>query len=321
MIYGIKNKERKIMKKDEEIEKNKTTTIKNIKPNKTLIGASNDEVIYKLNEKFPQLCEDFISLEGEGIGVGIPSLFIRVNKCNNTCNFCDTAFSIPGSDKAVVLNDENEMVDSKQKLINYLKNKYTIHDYDIHNLTITGGEPLLNIDYFNEFIESIVTVFPKINRVIIETNGSILNIEDNCYRLIKQIGKIKTKFEFILSISPKLNGKISHANKLSNCLINNMYKRVLVNYRQILDRHFGLQLKFVHSDVLKVENQPLIDFALTELERPIHRNNILVMPFTPNDPFGKDLDEWNKSKDDAALFALKHFYRYSPRLHLDRNLQ
>lgn len=281
----------------------------------------NANIKYELNNFFPQLIEDFISLEGEGIGVGIASLFLRVNKCNNTCTFCDTAFSIPGH-QSVIIQDKDKLIDSSKNLLEYLMNKYSAHDREfINNLTITGGEPLLNLDYFKEFIDTVIKVFPNINRIIIETNGSILNDKQNCFKLIESTGSLDPNIELILSLSPKLNSRISHSGRISDDEVLDMYILVMENYRSILDKHFDIQLKFVHNDILEIENSKLINYIINSLKYPIPRNKILIMPFTPKDPNNKHKDIWSKNKDDASIYALKNKFRYSPRIHLDRNLK
>lgn len=275
---------------------------------------------YKLNDFYPQLIEDFISLEGEGSGVGIASLFIRVNKCNNNCTFCDTAFSIPGSSKVVKKFNSNGIilnVDSSENLIKYLTTTYTLFDKKyVTNLTITGGEPLLNLNYLDTFLDDIKKVFKNIKRVIIETNGSILGNKTHCKLFKQKIKKFKGKI--ILSISPKLNAKISHSNKLSDEQVFKMYKNVYNNYMKYLKKHSGIQLKFVHSDELVQENEQFLNYILNDSKYKINRNSILIMPFTP-----KNLKngEWQISKNDAARYALKNKFRYSPRIHIDRNLK
>jgi hypothetical protein len=98
-----------------------------------------------------------------------------------------------------------------------------------------------------------------------------------------------------------------------------MYKNVLNNYKCILDAHFDIQLKFVHNDQLSKWNETLIDHALGMCD-PLKKNQILIMPFTPADPLGRDADSWKKSKNAAARYAMKNFFRYSPRVHVDREL-
>ena len=134
-------------------------------------------------DRKPQLIEHFISLEGEGITVGRAALFIRTNQCNLSCNFCDTAFSITGKHPTLV--DDMTSV----AYTNYLKGKYNLFDRDnVTNLSITGGEPLLNLNYFGAMIDATVEAFPKINKVVIETNGfllkdGILTVEDQIWGL------------------------------------------------------------------------------------------------------------------------------------------
>ena len=57
-----------------------------------------------------------------------------------------------------------------------------------------------------------------------------------------------------------------------------------------------------------------------KLIHKIPNDKILIMPYTPNDPLGEDLDFWNDSKDSAANYALHNHFRYSPRIHIDRRL-
>jgi len=102
-----------------------------------------------------------------------------------------------------------------------------------------------------------------------------------------------------LSISPKLSGKISYSNIKNDEEILDIYKNVLNNYKGILD-------------VLSKWNETLIDYALSMID-PLHKNQILIMPFTPVDPLGRDKDSWNSSKDDAARYAMDNYFRYSPR--------
>lgn len=81
--------------------------------------------------------EIFTSIQGEGPYVGYKQLFIRFCNCNLKCNYCDTEFS-----------SENDYVEySPEDLANEV-NKYT----DIHSLSLTGGEPLLSVEFLREFL-------------------------------------------------------------------------------------------------------------------------------------------------------------------------
>ena len=268
---------------------------------------------HEILERKPQLIEHFVSLEGEGITVGRAALFIRTNQCNLMCNFCDTAFSITGKHTPLV----DDMTSAAYT--NYLKNEYSMFDRNnVTNLSITGGEPLLNLNYFGAMIDATLKAFPEINKVVIETNGYLLKEKDNCFKLIEQIGKFYPRIHFILSLSPKLSGKVSFAGKEDDISILDSYKKIIKNYRTLLSAHFDIQLKTVYSQLLLESNEPLINHCIQN--HLLSRDQILVMPFTPKDPMGKNVEEWTKSKNEAARYALKHYFRYSPRIHIDRNL-
>jgi len=270
-----------------------------------------------LNRK-PQLIEHFFSLEGEGATVGRSALFIRTNQCNLKCSFCDTSYSIKGD------ADQLHPDMTSESYTNYLIENYSedIREHT-HSLSITGGEPLLNLDYLKEIIERTMKAFPAIKNIIIETNGILLQHREICLKLVEQVGKFVPNVKFILSISPKLSGKVSHSDKLTDDMVLEQYKKVIINYKWLLDAHFDIQLKVVHSDELKIQNEPLIRFALgktKEINDTLRHDQILVMPFTPPHPIDRDKELWEESKDNAAKYAMKYHFRYSPRIHIDRRL-
>ncbi len=264
-------------------------------------------------ERKPQLVQHFVSLEGEGGTIGRSALYIRTGECSLRCNFCDTAYSVEG-------DGEYDIVDmTTQKYVDILRNTYSrAQRQNITNLSITGGEPLLNINYIKELILKTTEAFPKITQIIFETNGTMLSQQENCFKLIEQVGTLHPTISFMLSISPKLSGKISYSSIMTDKEVLDIYKKVMVNYQNILDAHFDIQLKFVHSEELSKWNETLIDYVLDM--NTIVKNQILIMPFTPQDPLGKDRDSWEKSKDSAAQYAMQNFFRYSPRVHVDRKL-
>lgn len=75
-----------------------------------------------------KLVEIFYSIQGEGIRVGTPNIFIRFSTCNLSCDFCDTPY-----------NDINLELD-KNEIIDY------IEKFPCKNIILTGGEPTLQID-------------------------------------------------------------------------------------------------------------------------------------------------------------------------------
>lgn len=94
--------------------------------------------------------EIFESIQGEGPYIGSNQLFIRFSNCNLNCAYCDTDFK----------TDLKEYTtDNLIKEIEKYKN--------IHSISLTGGEPLLETEFLKEFLQ-------KTNKKIyLETNGTL----------------------------------------------------------------------------------------------------------------------------------------------------
>lgn len=103
-----------------------------------------------------KVVEIFESINGEGRRVGQLALFIRFQKCNLDCSYCDTKWA-NGDDADYVLMTEDEIYDK-------------VLESKIQNITITGGEPLLQKDIYI-LLEKLST--NKNINIEIETNGSI----------------------------------------------------------------------------------------------------------------------------------------------------
>ena len=115
------------------------------------------------------IIESFISIQGEGLRTGRPTLFIRLNGCNLRCVFrnsagkvascCDTPYaSFEGSSEGKYTDDDviKMFTDNPQ----------------IKDIVITGGEPLLNQTSLEEFIKKLREV--RDFTLTIETNGTIV---------------------------------------------------------------------------------------------------------------------------------------------------
>ncbi len=115
--------------------------------------------------------EIFESQQGEGIYIGVNQLFIRFSKCNLNCAYCDTDFKT------------NLKEFTSDELIK------EIEKYDnIHSISLTGAEPLMETDFLLELL-------PKITKKIyLETNGTL-------YRELKKI----IRYIDIISMDIKLS--------------------------------------------------------------------------------------------------------------------
>lgn len=108
-----------------------------------------------------KIVEIFSSIQGEGLYVGQKQIFIRFAGCNLRCDYCDEFESWKEKNfKDWSLTETLEKVD-----------ELLIRD-KIENVTLTGGEPLLNTDFIREIIP-----FLKIRRLKIhlETNATLVS--------------------------------------------------------------------------------------------------------------------------------------------------
>ncbi len=71
--------------------------------------------------------EIFYSLQGEGLQVGVPTVFVRFFGCSLRCKWCDSMYAVEGNDYTEFTIDE---------LINKIEKLRCGH------ICITGGEPL-----------------------------------------------------------------------------------------------------------------------------------------------------------------------------------
>lgn len=100
----------------------------------------------------------FVSRQGEGICVGDPQVFVRFGGCNLVCDYCDTPESIPAA------------AGRKETLDDLLSRIVTLDAGAKHPVSLTGGEPLLQVSFLEEFIPALRA---RGHRIYLETNGTL----------------------------------------------------------------------------------------------------------------------------------------------------
>ncbi len=103
---------------------------------------------------FP-VVEHFISINGEGTRAGELALFVRFKGCGLNCSYCDTAWAKRSDAPAEMLSAEDIAGMAAKS--------------GIKNVTLTGGEPLMQKD----IAVLVRLLIQNGSRVEIETNGSI----------------------------------------------------------------------------------------------------------------------------------------------------
>lgn len=97
-----------------------------------------------------RICEIFKSIQGEGLTMGVPTVFVRTVGCNLRCIWCDTQYSMDGGEEMTL----QEIMDRVG---------------DCRTVCVTGGEPMLQ----SEMPELLGMLLAAGKMVVLETNGSV----------------------------------------------------------------------------------------------------------------------------------------------------
>jgi len=104
-----------------------------------------------------KVSEIFYSIEGEGIEIGRPEVFVRLSGCNLRCVWCDTKYT---------------WYDGKEMSVDQVLEE--IKHHPCKNVSITGGEPLLQRE---ELLDLVKRLKDMSYWVQINTNGTIFDKE------------------------------------------------------------------------------------------------------------------------------------------------
>jgi len=117
------------------------------------------EELFKLPRVMPpkgkgtlRITEIFLSLQGEGVFIGVPTVFVRTAICNLRCSWCDSAYTF-GPGKEMTL----------EAIIK------EIQQHKVKHVCITGGEPLLQ----RETVTLIGRLLDLGYSMVLETGGSL----------------------------------------------------------------------------------------------------------------------------------------------------
>lgn len=137
--------------------------------------------------------EIFSSIQGEGPVVGYKQLFIRFCGCNLNCAYCDTEFS-----------EGKEF--TPQELFDKISTEYDLKTF--HSISLTGGEPLLNVEFLKEFLP----LAKGQTKIYLETNATL---SQNLLEIKEFIDIISADIK--LETATGLNTFEKHSEFLSKC--------------------------------------------------------------------------------------------------------
>lgn len=108
-----------------------------------------------------KISEIFESVQGEGVNIGKPSIFLRTALCNLTCTWCDTKYTWDWKNYDYAKEVKDVSIPDVRK---------QIESYGKDRLVITGGEPLLQQEGLAKLLYELDSGY----FVEVETNGTII---------------------------------------------------------------------------------------------------------------------------------------------------
>lgn len=112
--------------------------------------------------------EIFFSLQGEGLYMGLPFVFIRFNRCNLDCAYCDTPAALSDSPFCRIFPPHSGQYFTIENPIDIEELRQQLQTFPSHFITFTGGEPLLHSEFITEALPLWQGKF-----LLMETNGTI----------------------------------------------------------------------------------------------------------------------------------------------------
>ena len=101
-----------------------------------------------------RIAETFVSIQGEGIWVGTPSMFIRVSGCNLRCVWCDTPYA-------------SWKPEGPTRTVGDLLRE--VEEAGVEHVVLTGGEPML----FDPIVDLATALKANGHTITIETAGTV----------------------------------------------------------------------------------------------------------------------------------------------------
>jgi len=200
------------------------------------------------------ISEIFYSLQGEGLLIGMPSVFVRTAGCNLRCRWCDTPYAS--------WKPEGEELSLKEIV-------ELIAGYQCHHVVLTGGEPM------------IAKGLPDLAAQLRE-NGHHITIETAGTRLPQEIACD------LASLSPKLKNSTPNEHSAGAWSKRHEERRYAPDIIKAWIRSTECQFKFVVSSPEDLEE---IENILAEIG-PVERDHLFLMPEGTDPVILRERSKW-----------------------------
>lgn len=230
------------------------------------------------------------TVQGEGLEIGQPAIFVRLHSCPVQCPGCDTAYTWNGTEEGTPEHIIDELG---------LRLYGLFADNPKCGLVLTGGEPVIHFQN------------TELRRMLLRTPAAWRSLETSGYFIGRDIIDDTVKLDHLAEFLETFNS-VHLSPKITPCLHGiHSDERLLVN-----ERHFRVLLsesptKLAYKFVVKDDKD--VDAVLRFIDmRPSLKDGwypIYLMPY------GNDRDEILHICDWMMPVAAKYGFRLSPRLH------
>lgn len=123
--------------------------------------------------------EIFHTVQGEGVSVGVPAVFVRASRCNLHCVWCDTDYTwnFEGTPWTHEKDGQPGFRKSKKEEVTIEMAPAEVAErvlaYGCDRVVLTGGEPLLQQGDWVEVMDAVRKVRPE-TAFEVETNGTLV---------------------------------------------------------------------------------------------------------------------------------------------------
>ena len=224
--------------------------------------------------------EVFYSIQGEGLSIGKPAIFVRLSRCNLHCVWCDTPYTWNWEGTKFhhpekVERQENQIEVSIADLV------ALIIEYPCNRIILTGGEPFIQ------------------QKELVELMKALKEVDDDYFFEIETNGT----FEPLLTFD-ELIGQYNVSVKLSNC--GDAEKlRLKEEALTFFSESSKANFKFVIDT-----QQDLQEVQQLQRNYKIHQQKIFLMPQA------RTKEVLQQKQNDLIEVCKEYGYSYSDRLHV-----
>jgi 7-carboxy-7-deazaguanine synthase len=189
-----------------------------------------------------KISEIFFSIQGEGVEIGLPTVFVRLFACDLRCTWCDSMYAVEGTDFKNMTIDEV---------------KREIEKFNCKRVCITGGEPLIQKKELEVLAGDLVS---EGYTIVLETSGHkepplvfwtescLISMDCKC-----PSSKMEKKMNFLLfeKLRPKDQLKFVIQDEVDYEYAKGILRKYQIRANIIFQPVYGTSLKWLTERVLE----------------------------------------------------------------------